>query len=95
MTAAVRQAGEQRAAKPVVVILNMTPEPRPDYRVGLPSGGRWAVLLDTDAATFGGSGAAAGMAGVLKAEPSPSHGLPASIALLVPPLGCLVLRHQS
>ena len=73
----------------------MTPEPRHGYRIGLPAGGCGEVLLDTDAADYGGSGAAAGMGRRVEAEQSPSHGLPASIALLIPPLGCLILRHQS
>uniref|UniRef100_UPI001575DED2 1,4-alpha-glucan branching protein GlgB n=1 Tax=Sphingomonas bacterium TaxID=1895847 RepID=UPI001575DED2 len=77
---------------PVVVALNMTPEPRHGYRIGLPAAGRWNVALNSDAATFGGSGA--GQVGEVVAEPTPSHGLPASAALALPPLGCLVLRHQ-
>ena len=75
---------------PVVVALNMTPDPRHGYRIGLPAAGRWSVALNTDATAYGGSGVGE-MADVM-AEPTPSHGLPASAALSLPPLGCLVLR---
>ncbi|WP_254606566.1 1,4-alpha-glucan branching protein GlgB [Sphingomonas bacterium] len=78
---------------PVVTILNMTPEPRHGYRIGLPEGGRWLVVLNSDAGVFGGSGA--GESGVVVAEPTGSHGLPASAALFLPPLACLVLRLES
>ena len=40
----------------VACIANFTPVPRPGYRVGLPWGGEWEVVLDTDAATWWGSG---------------------------------------
>ncbi len=79
-------------AAPLVIALNMTPQPRHDYRVGLPAAGKWSVALNTDAAAFGGSGA--GDADDIVAEPTSSHGLPSSAALFLPPLGCLILRHQ-
>jgi len=40
----------------VVCVANFTPVPRPGYRVGLPWGGPWEVVLDTDAAVWWGSG---------------------------------------
>lgn len=40
----------------VVCIANFTPVPRPGYRVGLPWGGEWNVVLDTDDAAWWGSG---------------------------------------
>jgi len=43
-------------AAAVVGIANFTPVPRPGYRVGLPWGGRWEVLVDTDDAAWWGSG---------------------------------------
>lgn len=43
-------------AAAVVCIANFTPVSRPGYRVGLPWGGEWDVVLDTDAATWWGSG---------------------------------------
>jgi len=43
-------------AAAVICIANFTPPSRPGYRVGLPWGGAWRVVLDTDNAAFWGSG---------------------------------------
>ena len=43
-------------AHAVVCIANFTAVARPGYRVGLPWGGDWHVVLDTDSPQFGGSG---------------------------------------
>jgi 1,4-alpha-glucan branching enzyme len=75
----------------VAVILNLTPVPRRDYRVGAPRGGRWELLLDSDARDFGGSGVS-GLHGHVEAEEVPFHGFPHSFRLTLPPLGALVLR---
>ena len=40
----------------VACLANLTPVPRDGYRVGLPWGGEWRVLLDTNATYFGGTG---------------------------------------
>ncbi len=50
----VRWDVDGRAA--VVCVANFTPVPRPGYRLGLPWGGPWEVVLDTDAAVWWGSG---------------------------------------
>ncbi len=35
---------------------NFTPVPREDYRIGVPRGGRWDEMLNSDAPLYGGSG---------------------------------------
>ena len=77
------------AGRPVACLANLTPVPRYGYRVGLPSGGRWEVLLNTDATLFGGSGSEVGP--VLEAEARPWHGLDQSVVLTLPPLGVVWL----
>jgi 1,4-alpha-glucan branching enzyme len=72
---------------PVVAVSNFTPVPRPFYRVGLPEPGRWREILNTDAELYWGSGL--GNQGAITAEAVPSHGLPASAELVVPPLATL------
>ncbi|MBW3651673.1 MAG: 1,4-alpha-glucan branching protein GlgB, partial [Actinobacteria bacterium] len=57
-------------------IANLAPVTRHGYRVGLPRGGRWREVLNTDASPFGGSGA--GNAGVVEASEGSWHGLPHS-----------------
>jgi 1,4-alpha-glucan branching enzyme len=73
----------------VVVVLNLTPVPRPAYRVGMPHAGRYRVLLDSDATDFAGSGLRSDA--VVDTEHVPWHGLSQSISLLLPPLAALVL----
>ena len=61
----------------------------PDYRLGLPLAGRWREVLNTDAESYGGSGA--GNYGAVEAVAGPWHGRPASAVLTLPPLGVLWL----
>ena len=48
--------GRRRRDDVVLCVFNCTPVPRHDYRVGVPLGGRWRELLNSDAEPFGGSG---------------------------------------
>ena len=48
--------GNERRDDVVLAVFNCTPVPRHDYRVGVPTGGVWREILNTDAAAFGGSG---------------------------------------
>ncbi len=72
-------AGEQ-----LVCVANFSPVPRHDYRIGLPSAGRWREVLNTDSAAYGGSGV--GNQGGVTAEDEPSHGRPVSAVFTIPPL---------
>jgi 1,4-alpha-glucan branching enzyme len=78
-----------RDEDPVVIVLNLTPVPRDDYRVGAPAVGRWTQLLTSDDARYAGSGYPTALE--LDAEPVPFHGLTDSLRLRLPPLGALVL----
>ncbi|AOK19850.1 glycogen-branching enzyme [Burkholderia cepacia] len=84
-----RRGGASDASGPVLVALNLTPVPRVGYRVGVPRPGRWREILNSDATCYGGSGI--GNGGGVTAAPEPSHGLPASLSLTVPPLACVFL----
>jgi 1,4-alpha-glucan branching enzyme len=75
---------------PVAVISNMTPLPRPGYRIGLPAAGRWTEIFNSDAHEYGGSGM--GNLGAVHATEQPSHGYPASVELVLPPLSTLYLK---
>jgi 1,4-alpha-glucan branching enzyme len=74
----------------LLVVCNFTPVVRHNYRVGLPSGGCWAEVLNSDREEYGGSGQA--NYGSLNATPVPFHGRDYSLSLTLPPLGMLVLR---
>jgi 1,4-alpha-glucan branching enzyme len=69
-------------------VANLTPMVREDYRIGLPCGGRWREILNTDAADFGGS---AVVNPDVVAEDHPWHGQSHSTTLRLPPLGVVWL----
>jgi 1,4-alpha-glucan branching enzyme len=76
----------------LVCVVNFAAVPHENYRIGLPSGGAWAEVINTDADVYGGSGV--GNLGSVSTEDIQSHGLPVSASLRVPPLGGLWLRPQ-
>ena len=83
----------RRARNPedvVVAVFNFTPLPRDNYRIGVPRGGMWAEVLNSDATPYGGSGR--GNLGGVEASPLASHGHYHSLTLQLPPLGAVVLR---
>ncbi len=73
---------------PVVIVANFTPVPREGYRFGVPRGGFWREVLNSDAEIYGGSGA--GNRGGMHADPIGSHGREHSLVITVPPLGVVV-----
>jgi 1,4-alpha-glucan branching enzyme len=77
----------------MVCVVNFAAIPHENYRIGLPSSGPWTEMVNTDAELYGGSGV--GNLGQVQAEDVPWHGLPASVALRVPPLGALWLSPAS
>jgi 1,4-alpha-glucan branching enzyme len=77
----------------VLVIFNFTPVPREKYRVGVPSGGYWRELLNSDGIDYGGSGV--GNLGGAEANLREVHGRPYSLELTLPPLGVLFFRREA
>ena len=75
---------------PVVMAANFTPVPRHGYRIGLPRSGWWREILNTDAEIYGGSGV--GNLGGVAAHDIPSHGLPASAEVTLPPLAAVYFQ---
>jgi 1,4-alpha-glucan branching enzyme len=73
---------------PLAVVCNLTPQPRPSYRIGVPLAGVWQQIINTDDAVYGGSGQHSG-AGPTEAQPA--HGHAQSLVLNLPPLACVVL----
>jgi 1,4-alpha-glucan branching enzyme len=74
----------------VLVVCNFTPVPRANYRVGVPCGGFWREVLNSDASIYGGSGQ--GNLGGIDAVPVPTHGRSHSLYLTLPPLGVIFLK---
>ncbi|HTR67941.1 MAG TPA: 1,4-alpha-glucan branching protein GlgB [Terriglobales bacterium] len=74
----------------VLVVCNFTPVPRENYSVGVPFGGYWRELLNSDGADYGGSNL--GNGGGVNAEAVPAHGRPFSVKLTLPPLAALFFK---
>jgi 1,4-alpha-glucan branching enzyme len=81
------------ASPNLVCAANFSPVPRNHYRIGLPAPGRWAEILNSDAAIYGGSNL--GNQGGVTAEPIPHHGQPYSAEMTLPPLAVIWLRHMA
>ena len=75
---------------PMVVVCNFTPVPREKYRVGVPVGGKYVELLNTDGHYYGGTDV--GNGGTVVAEDVPWHGRSHSLLLTLPPLAALWLK---
>ncbi|MGM0475076.1 MAG: 1,4-alpha-glucan branching protein GlgB, partial [Bacteroidota bacterium] len=73
----------------VLVVANMTPVPRYNYRIGVPEDARWKEILNSDAKEYGGSGM--GNFGGVDAHPVPYHDHDQSINILLPPLAIVML----
>jgi 1,4-alpha-glucan branching enzyme len=84
----VRRDGDAHA----IVVLNFTPVPHEDYRIGAPAAGTYVERLSSDAPDYGGSQFAT-LARVAT-EPHPWHGQGQSLRLRLPPLGALILTPE-
>jgi len=77
----------------ILAVLNLTPIPRFNYRVGVPVGGYWEEIVNSDATQYWGSGM--GNLGGVDSAPVPFHGRPHSLALTLPPLSALFLKRRA
>jgi 1,4-alpha-glucan branching enzyme len=75
--------------RPLVCVCNLSPVPREAYRLGLPRGGSWRELLNTDSTFYGGSDV--GNLGAIAASGPPWHEQPQSAELHLPPLAVVWL----
>jgi 1,4-alpha-glucan branching enzyme len=76
----------------ILVICNFTPVPRLDYRIGVPRGGHWREVLNSDAGAYGGGNM--GNSGGAEAIPSAVHGRPFSLTVTLPPLAVLFFKNE-
>jgi 1,4-alpha-glucan branching enzyme len=74
----------------VVVLANFTPEPRCDYRIGVPLAGEYREILNSDSAHYGGSNL--GNGGRLAAVEGTWMNRPASLVATLPPLAVVILQ---
>ena len=83
----------RRAKNPsdfLVVACNFTPVPRPAYRFGVPQGGWYEEIFNSDSTYYGGSNMGNGPG--VRATEQPSHGRQHSIEMALSPLGVSILK---
>jgi len=73
----------------LVFAANLSPVPRPSYRLGLPRACRWREAINTDSTFYGGTDM--GNLGGVAPEPIPWHGQPVSAEVTLPPLAAVWL----
>ena len=80
----------EKPGETVLAVCNFTSVPRHGYRVGVPRGGFWKEMLNSDAVTYRGSGM--GNMGGVPSEAVPTHGRPHSLLLTLPPLSIVFFK---
>ncbi len=75
-----------------LVVCNFTPVLRENYRIGVPRGGVWKEILNSDAVAYGGGGQ--GNFGEVTAAAEPSHDRPFSMTIVLPPLSTLFFSSE-
>lgn len=73
----------------LVVILNFTPVPRENYRIGVARAGTYSEIFNSDSSYYDGGNMGNGYANT---EPRPWMNQPYSINLTIPPLGGIILK---
>ena len=74
----------------ILVVCNLTPVVRLGYTLGVPRGGFWREVLNSDSQLYGGSNQ--GNSGGVDALPFPSHGRDYSITITLPPLATVFFK---
>jgi 1,4-alpha-glucan branching enzyme len=74
----------------ILIVCNFTPVPREHYLVGVPAGGYWRELLNSDGKEYWGSGI--GNSGGVQANPVSIHGRDHSLDLTLPPLAIVFFK---
>ena len=77
----------------VLVVLNLTPVPRPDYRIGAPRPGFYREIFNSDSTLYGGGNL--GNLGGRHTDAIPMHGFRQSLNLMLPPLAAVILKPQT
>jgi 1,4-alpha-glucan branching enzyme len=76
----------------VVVVLNLTPVVRENYRLGVPEAGYYREVMNTDSELYGGSNI--GNIGGVDSDAVECMNKPHSIQLTLPPLSCVILHRE-
>ena len=76
----------------IIVLCNFTPVPRNGYRIGVPYGGEYEEVFNSDLEEFGGLGFQNER--TIKSEKVNWHNQPYSINIQIPPLGALFIKKK-
>jgi 1,4-alpha-glucan branching enzyme len=82
----------ENGSQKLIILLNFTPNPRDNYRIGVPGPGNYELILNSDQKVFGGSNYET--AARVKAEAKPFHGFDYSISINLPPLAGIYLKYK-
>jgi 1,4-alpha-glucan branching enzyme len=74
----------------VIVILNFTPVPRENYRIGVPEAGIYGEILNSDSEFYAGSNVSNGIN--IPAQEISWMNRPCSLTLTLPPMAAIVLK---
>ena len=75
-----------------VVVSNFTPVPRENFKLGVPKGGKYIEVFNSDAEIYGGSGM--GNMGAVEATDEGWNNREHSVSVTLPPLSTLIFVPQ-
>ena len=97
----------ENAGEILIVVLNASAETYDDFRIGVPESGIYEEIINSDDMKYAGSGrtnrsittrvdktTGRMYRGLVSAAPEPSHGMPYSIRITVPPLGGCIFKKE-
>ncbi len=76
----------------LIVVLNFTPQPREEYRYGVPEAGVYQEVLNSDSQLYGGANI--GNGGEVVSEAIPWQGHRHSIQMTLPPLSAVIFKRR-
>ncbi len=82
-----------RTGDVIIFVVNATPLVRHGYRLGVPGAGFYREIINTDAATYGGSNV--GNMGGFEAEDAPWQGRTHSLMVSLPPLATIAFKRET
>ena len=82
-----------RDGETIIAVVNATPVPREGYRLGVPDGGFYEEIFNSDAEIYGGSNQGSG--GGIPTQEQEAHGKAHSIEITIPPLGTVFLKRRA
>ncbi|MDF1657646.1 MAG: 1,4-alpha-glucan branching protein GlgB [Verrucomicrobiales bacterium] len=77
----------------IIVAVNATPVPREGYHLGVPEGGFYEEILNSDSEIYGGANVGSG--GGIPSQDHEAHGRPQSIQVNIPPLGTVIFKKRA